>query len=104
MARFDVYVTPFAEERKHTPFWLDVQADHLQTLGTRVVIPMRKVSAKEAIKQRLNPEFLVEETRVYADTANLGTFPLALLRQPIFSLRHERLAIGEALDFLFSGY
>jgi len=47
----------------------------------------------------LNPEFLVEETRVYADTANLGTFPLALLGRPVFSLRDERLAIGETLDF-----
>ena len=104
MARFDVYVTPFADERKHTPFWLDVQADHLQSLDTRVVIPLRKLAPKEAIKQRLNPEFFVEATRVYADTANLGTFPLALLRRPIFSLRDERLAIAEALDFLFSGY
>ena len=104
MARFDVYFTPIADDRKHTPFWLDVQANHLQTLCTRVVIPLRKLSAKKAIKQRLNPEFLVEETRVYADTANLGTFPLALLGRPVFSLRDERLAIGEALDFLFIGY
>jgi len=41
MARFDVYFTPIADDRKHTPFWLDVQANHLQTLGTRMVIPLR---------------------------------------------------------------
>jgi hypothetical protein len=39
MARFDVYATPIAEDRRHTPFWLDVQADHLQGLGTRVIGP-----------------------------------------------------------------
>ena len=104
MARFDVYATPFADERKHTPFWLDVQADHLQALATRVIVPMRRMSAKESVKQRLNPEFTVEGIRVYADTANLGTFPVSLLRRPIASLRHELLTISDALDFLLSGY
>ena len=104
MARFDVYATPFADERKHTPFWLDVQADHLQALATRVIVPIRRMSAKESVKQRLNPEFTVEGIRVYADTANLGTFPVSLLRRPIASLRHELLTISDALDFLLSGY
>ena len=104
MARFDVYATPFADERKHTPFWLDVQADHLQALATSVIVPMRRMSAKESVKQRLNPEFTAEGIRVYADTANLGTFPVSLLRRPIASLRHELLTISDALDFLLSGY
>lgn len=104
MARFDVYATPFADERKHTPFWLDVQADHLQALATRVIVPIRRMSAKESVKQRLNPEFTVEGIRVYADTANLGTFLVSLLRRPIASLRHELLTISDALDFLLSGY
>jgi toxin CcdB len=104
MARFDVYPTPFADERKHTPFWLDVQADHLHALGTRVVVPMRRMSAKQLVKQRLNPEFDIEGTRVFADTANIGTYPLALLRRPVASLRQERMTIEDALDFLFTGF
>ena len=104
MARFDVYATPFADERKHTPFWLDVQADHLQTLATRVIVPMRRMSAQTPVKQRLNPEFDVEGMRVYADTANIGSFPLSLLRRPLASLKQERLTIDDALDFLFTGY
>ena len=104
MARFDVYQTPIADERRHTPFWLDVQADHLQALATRVILPLRRMSARQQVTQRLNPEFDVEGTRVFADTANIGTFPLALLRRPVASLRQERLAIDDALDFLFAGY
>ena len=104
MARFDVYPTPIADERRHTPFWLDVQADHLQPLATRVILPLRRTSARQQVTQRLNPEFDVEGTRVYADTANIATYPLALLRRPVASLRNERFAIVDALDFLFAGY
>ena len=104
MARFDVYQTPIADERRHTPFWLDVQADHLQALATRVILPLRRMSARQQVTQRLNPEFDIEGTRVFVDTANIGTFPLALLRRPVASLRQERLAIDDALDFLFAGY
>ena len=104
MARFDVYPTPMAEERRHTPFWLDVQADHLETLGSRIIVPLRRVLASVPIKQRLNPDFDIDGTRVFADTANIGAFPLALLRRPVTNLRHERMAIQDALDFLFTGY
>lgn len=104
MARFDVYTNPIADERKHTPFWLDVQADHLQALGTRVVLPLCRVALKRPLTQRLNPEFDVEGMAVYADVANIATFPLALLRRPVTTLKHERMAIDDALDFLFAGF
>ncbi|KNZ33229.1 MAG: hypothetical protein AD742_07350 [Methylibium sp. NZG] len=104
MARFDVYSTPIADERRHTPFWLDVQANHLQPLTTRVILPLRRTSSRQQVTQRLNPEFEIEGTRVFADTANIATYPIALLRRPVASLKHERLAIDDALDFLFAGY
>jgi toxin CcdB len=104
MARFDVYATPIRDDRHHTPYWLDVQADHLGTLATRVIVPLRKVTAKLSLSERLNPEFVVDGITVFADTANLGTFPHNLLRKPIANLRAQRLAIDDALDFLFSGY
>ena len=104
MARFDVYPTPIGSEREHTPYWLDVQAEHLQGLGTRVVVPLRLLLPSEPVKQRLNPEFMVGRQRVYADTANIGAYPLALLRCPIDNLKSDRLAIDDALDFLFTGF
>jgi toxin CcdB len=104
MARFDVYASPIVAERKQTPFWLDVQADHLQTLETRVILPLRRVLPKQHLKSRLNPQFTVEGVLVYVDTPNIGTFPLGLLQRPVSSLRSERLVIEDALDFLFLGF
>jgi toxin CcdB len=104
MARFDVYATPIAEDKRHTPYWLDVQADHLQGLNTRVIVPLRRVGAKQALQTRLNPEFTIDGVPVYADMADIGAFPLTLLRRPVASLRTERLSIEDALDFLFTGF
>ncbi len=104
MARYDVYPTPLLDERRHTPYWLDVQADTLQALGTRVIVPLRRVEARAVLKERLNPELTIDGTALFADTANIAAFPVALLRRPITNLRHERVNIDNALDFLFSGY
>lgn len=104
MARFDVHPTPLLDEKRHTPYWLDVQADHLDSLATRVIVPLRRASPSVPLKQRLNPEFTVAGTTVFADTANIASFPVALLRHPIANLRSDRLAIENALDFLFTGF
>ena len=104
MARFDVYPTPFLDEREHTPFWLDVQADYLESLATRVIVPLRRASPGSQLKQRLNPEFTVDGRAVFADMANIASFPLSLLRRAVTNLRQERMVIDNALDFLLTGY
>lgn len=102
MPRFDVYATPFADERRHTPFWLDIQTDHLAHLATRVIVPLRKRTASALPSTDLNPEFEVAGTSVYADTANIASFPMVLLKQPVANLREQCLALEDALDFLFT--
>ena len=104
MPRFDVYPTPLLDEKRHTPYWLDVQADHLDGLATRVVVPLRKVTAGGSLKQRLNPALDVDGTAVFADIANIASYPVSLLRRPIANLRSDRLSIENALDFLFTGF
>jgi CcdB protein len=42
MARYEVYEHPDPELRRKTPFLLDVQNTFLDTLGTRVVLPLRE--------------------------------------------------------------
>lgn len=104
MGRFDVYESPLADERAHTPFWLDVQADHLSQLATRVVVPLCRCDGSQRPAERLNPCFEVAGVTVFADTANLGTFPKRWLRSPLASLREQRLDVENALDFLLNGH
>jgi toxin CcdB len=104
MARFDVYPNPAAAERKHTPFFLDVQNDYVDGLGTRVVVPLRKSALFGPRARNLNPVFSVAEEDVVLDVATLGAVPLSLLRKPVANLRGARAPIQEALDTLFGSF
>ena len=104
MARFDVYTNPFAPERLHTPFLLDVQNDHLGPLGTRVVIPLRTPEGFGTPARGLNPSLQFQGPPVLLDTAALAPVPAALLRTPVASASASRDEVMDALDTLFGAY
>jgi toxin CcdB len=104
VARFDVYPNPAAAERKHTPFFLDVQNDFVDSLGTRIVVPLRKSALFGPRARNLNPVFTVAEEDVVLDAATLGAVPASLLRKPVANLRGARAPIQEALDTLFGSF
>ncbi|WP_284614550.1 CcdB family protein [Aquabacterium humicola] len=104
MARFDVYANPFAPERSHTPFVLDMQNDHLGPIGTRVVIPLRAPKGFGMPAQGLNPVLQVDGKSVILDTASLAPVPSTLLKKPIANLAGHRDELLDALDTLFGAY
>jgi toxin CcdB len=104
MARFDVYANPETSERKHTPYFVDVQNDYIDALTTRVVIPLRRETHFGPKARNLNPLFTVGADNVVLDTAALGAVPFSELRKTVASLREQRAAIQEALDTLFGAY
>ena len=59
MSQFDVYENPKTETNQVIPYLLDVQADLLDNLATRVVVPLSIVAPDKVIKH-LNPQFLVD--------------------------------------------
>ena len=104
MARFDVYANPQAGEKKHTPFFLDVQNDYIDGLSTRVLIPLRREAAFGPRSRNLNPLVQVGRDAVVLDTAAIGAVPLTELRTAVGDLRAARPLIQEALDTLFGAY
>ena len=104
MARFDVFANPTAGERKHTPYFIDVQNDFIDALGTRVVIPLRREASFGLRSRNLNPAFSVGVDTVVLDTAALGTVPLLVLRKPVMNLAASRAEIQEALETLFGSF
>lgn len=52
MAQFDVYANPNPNTNKEVPYPLDVQADILSSLETRVIVPL-VIQSKTA--KHLNP-------------------------------------------------
>ncbi|MFN9209629.1 MAG: CcdB family protein [Betaproteobacteria bacterium] len=104
MPKFDAYANPIAEQRRQVPYWLDVQADFLSRLDTRVVIPLRKPRDAAGTAQRLNPRVTVDGQELYLDTANLAAVPARLLRKRVANLAESRHGVQDALDFLFTGF
>lgn len=98
MARFDVY--PGARGKG---FLLDCQADLLDHLETRVVVPLLPADGLPAAT-RLNPTFEVEGASVVMSTQLIFAIPVAHLEPRVSSLATQHVTILNALDMLISGY
>jgi len=104
MAQFDVYRNPDPATRTRIPLLLDVQADLLSSLATRIVVPLcapEILGGKQA--ERLNPELDVGGRRLVMLTPELAGVPRKALGARVASLAEERGAIIAALDLALTG-
>jgi len=103
MAQFDVYLNPNAATRKSIPYLLDVQADLLDTLATRVVVPLILSEEMGLAAKHLNPQFKIKGVAVVMSTAELAGVPNRSLGDKVTTLKSKRDEIIAALDILFTG-
>ena len=104
MPQFDVYRNPNAASRARIPYLLDVQSSLLDSLATRIVVPLCKpdvLSGKPA--ERLNPAFEIEGRKFLMLTPELAGVPRKALGEPVANLSGERAAIIAALDLAITG-
>lgn len=104
MAQFDVFENIHPETKKEIPFLLDVQADLLGDLATHVVVPLVLATIMKSPAKHLNPEFIINKTRVVMSTAELAGVPVRIFGNKVHSLADSRGEIISALDFLFTGF
>jgi toxin CcdB len=104
MAQFDVFENPNEETNQAVPFLLDVQADLLDALSTRVVVPLIAASAMSKAVKHLNPQFTIRNATVFMSTAELAGISFRSLGKKVSSLSDQRHEIIAALDFLFTGF
>lgn len=103
MARYDVFRNAAPRGGRDTPFLLDVQADLLSQLRTRVVVPLRLASGIPRPARTLQPCFSVGGVDVVMDTPAIVGAPIGALGERVGSLAPEGPAILAALDLLLSG-
>ncbi len=103
MAQFDVYLNPNSDTCESIPYLLDVQADLLDMLNTRVVVPLvlAQVMGREA--GRLNPKFKIKGIVVAMSTAEMAGVQMRVPGEKVTSLKTKRDEIIAALDLLFTG-
>jgi toxin CcdB len=103
MTQFDVYLNPNAPTRKSIPYLLDVQADLLDTLATRVVVPLILAEEMGLAARHLNPQFKIKGVAVVMSTAELAGVSNRSLGDKVTTLKSKRDEIIAALDMLFTG-
>lgn len=101
MAQHDVY--RLLEPHGDVLYLLDVQADFLEHLDLRVVVPLAREQILKERNQRLNPCFIVEGQRVVMSTAEIVGMSKRHLGPKVGSLAQQRYDILAALDFIFTG-
>lgn len=99
MARYDVYDNPAS-----SGYLIEVQADLLDDLNTRVVIPLVPYTPKLKVVRRLNPVFIISDKQFALFTHLMGTVPRARLGEPRMNLAKRHDDITAALDMLFQGF
>lgn len=103
MAQFDVHRNP-APSKGRVPFLLDVQADLLRALATRVVVPLVKpAEVGNRVIRQLHLEVEVEGHKLVALTSELAAIPVKALGPRVSSLVALRTEIVRALDVLITG-
>lgn len=99
MARFDVY-----RNGADGGFLLDVQADLLSHLNTRVVVPLLARDGDLLSARGLNPVFEIEGGGWVMATQFMAAVPSSLLKAPVARLDALRAEITTALDMLFQEF
>jgi toxin CcdB len=105
MARFHVYENG-SQHALSTPFLMDVQADLLSDLETRVVIPLRAANSYEIKKlpKDLMPLFSIAGNEYVLETPKMAAVPARILKKLVANLKPEQNKVITAIDRLFHGF
>ena len=99
MARFDVHAYSSGDG-----YLLDVQADLLDHLNTRVVVPLLAKATAPKPASRLNPVFEIEGAPFVMVAQFLAAVPKGELGPKLTSLEADFAEITRALDMVFQGF
>ncbi len=102
--QFDVYENKNASTKRRFPYLLDVQADLLDSLETRAVIPLAvETESKEIILTQLMPVLPIKGQNYVAVTPQLAGISVRELSSKVENLSSFRTEIIAALDMLTTG-
>ena len=104
MAQFDVCLNPNPHSAAAIPYLLEVQSDLLESVNTRVVVPLALLSERGQPAKYLNPQFEIEGVQVVMVTEQIAGVPKRALGKNVLSLEVQRDQILDAIDFLFRGF
>ena len=100
MAQYDVYENADSNTRHVKPYLLDVQSDLLETLNTRVVVPLIPIADISHPVDILNPVVVVLNKKHYVSGSEIGCVPITTVGKKIARLTKQQDEIQAAIGFL----
>lgn len=104
MAALDIHANPEPRTREAMPYVIELQADLLSDLNTRLVAPLAPLRLYRGAMPRLNPVIDIEGEPHVILTHQMAALPARLLAAPpIANAEVHRYDIVAAVDFLVTG-
>lgn len=104
MDQFDLYVNTDKDTNKTYPYFVDIQNSLLDTLNSKVVIPLTPISKSDkTYPEKLCPVIKIKNKTFALLTHQLTSVPVSFLQRKETSLALSRSAIVTAIDFLVTG-
>ena len=104
MSQFSLYQNNDKSTATAYPSFVDVQSEMLDTLNTRLVIPLTSVEMLEKkAPTHLCPVIHIDEGDFVILTHQMASVPTKILRDPVNDLSTFRNEIIAAIDFLITG-
>lgn len=104
MAQFMVYENQNQESKQMYPYFVDVQNAFLDSLNSRLVIPLTSCKYLDnSVISMLCPQVVIESVTFVLLTHQMTNVPSSALKVPVISVEFLRDEIVTALDFLVTG-
>ncbi|SIO95399.1 CcdB family protein [Vibrio spartinae] len=104
MSQFILYKNNDKSTATAYPFFVDVQSELLDTLNTRLVIPLTPFELLEKkAPSHLCPTIHIDEGEFVILTHQMASVPAKLLSDPVDDISTFRDEIIAAIDFLITG-
>ena len=81
-----------------------MQADLLDQLPTRIVVPLEAADGSQIKIDRLHPALEIDGRPFILVTHLIAPVPVSILKEAAFDISNERDAITAALDMMFFGF
>jgi toxin CcdB len=105
MSQYSIYKNCNDNSKKIYPYLLDVQSSLLNSLETRLVIPLaRKDTFEKGIIQNINPIVLVDKIEYIVLTQQMASIHNKSIGKKIDNANINRQDILAAIDFLITGF
>ena len=104
MAQYDVFHNPSVTGKDGIPYVVVVQSDLLDSLTTRMTIPLALLNFAGKVPTTLCPSITVKGQRFHALAHYAAPLPAKLLRKPLDNVAAQASALVSAVDAVLSGF